>query len=212
MTLAPASGYTERMGHLRAVVTIILLLAWAAAGAGSGLAQDEGEAEQTDLGQGAGQATGEETPPDQSRAKSVRPGRTGLPLPRFVSLRSGEVNLRTGPGVRYPIDWVYQRPGLPVEVIDEFDTWRRIRDWQGAVGWVHQSMLRGRRMVMVIGERRLLRQDPDGQSPGVAYLEPGVLGELKGCEALWCEVTSGGYEGWLHSEEFYGLYPSELLR
>ena len=208
MTLAPASGYTGRMGHLRAVVTIIVLLAWAVAGAGSILAQNEDEAEATETGQEAGEAA----PSAESQPKAVRPGRTGLPLPRFVSLRSGEVNLRTGPGKRYPIDWVYQRPGLPVEVIDEFDTWRRIRDWQGAVGWVHQSMLRGRRMVMVAGERRLLRRDPDGQSPGVAYLEPGVLGELKGCEALWCEITAGGYSGWLHSEAFYGLYPSELLK
>src|SRR5579862_3380664 len=86
---------------------------------------------------------------------------SGLPLPRFASLRSDEVNLRSGPGVRYPVDWIYTRRDLPVEVIAEFDTWRKIRDWQGTEGWVHQSFLSARRMVVVTGERRRLRADPD---------------------------------------------------
>ena len=79
---------------------------------------------------------------------------SGLPLPRFVSLRAALVNLRTGPGVRYPIDWVYNRAGLPLEVVDEFETWRKVRDWEGSIGWIHQSMLSGERKVMIRGKQR----------------------------------------------------------
>lgn len=143
--------------------------------------------------------------------RGQRPGRTGRPLPRFVSLRASKVNLRTGPGARYPIDWVYKRAGLPVEIIDEFDTWRRIRDWQGTIGWVHQSMVQGRRTVMILDERRLMRRRPDSAAPGVAYLAPGAIAVLESCEELWCELSAGGFKGWLESESFYGLYPSELL-
>ena len=138
-----------------------------------------------------------------------RPGQTGLPLPRFVSLRSGEVNLRTGPGVRYPIDWVYRRRGLPVEIIDEFDTWRRIRDWQGTVGWVHQSMLQGKRTILINGAERTLRKDPRSDAPGLAIAKPGVLGDLKTCQGDWCQVTVQGFSGWMRREDFYGIYPQE---
>jgi SH3-like domain-containing protein len=138
-----------------------------------------------------------------------RPGKTGLPLPRFVSLRAGEVNLRTGPGVRYPIDWVYRRRDLPVEIIDEFDTWRRIRDWQGTLGWVHQSMLQGRRTILVVGEQRVLRRDPEDGAPGLAYATPGVIGEIKKCRGDWCKVVLEGFTGWLRKSNFYGAYGDE---
>src|SRR5437660_12925684 len=70
---------------------------------------------------------------------------SGRPLPRFASLRSDEVNVRTGPGTRYPVDWVFKRKGMPVEIVAEYENWRKIRDWQGASGWVHQSLLTGKR-------------------------------------------------------------------
>jgi SH3-like domain-containing protein len=152
--------------------------------------------------------TADEPPAEKQRFQ--RPGQTGLPLPRFVSLRSGEVNLRTGPGVRYPIDWVYKRRNLPVEIIDEFDTWRRIRDWQGTVGWVHQSMLQGRRTVLVTGRERLLRREPHDGAPGLAQAETGVIGDLKRCRGVWCEVELEGFSGWLRMDEFYGIYPQEV--
>jgi SH3-like domain-containing protein len=128
-----------------------------------------------------------------------RPGQTGLALPRFVR------------GVRYPIDWVYHRPGLPVEIIDEFDTWRRIRDWEGTVGWVHQSMLEGKRTALVNGGQRLLRKEPGDDAPGIAFMEPGVLGKLISCQSDWCEVSIQGYRGWLRRSDFYGIYPQENL-
>ncbi|WP_299397619.1 SH3 domain-containing protein [Pelagibius sp.] len=150
-----------------------------------------------------------------SQAEAARPsppGRTGLPLPRFVSLRASEVNLRSGPGTRYPIDWVYRRSGMPVEIIDEFDTWRRIRDWQGTEGWVHQSMVQGRRSVLITGQRRTLKRRPEAAAPGVAMLDAGVIAALERCRDGWCEVSAGGYSGWLPRDSFYGLYPDEEPR
>jgi len=145
-------------------------------------------------------------------AATAQVGPSGLPLPRFVSLRGAEVNLRTGPGIRYPIDWVYRRRGLPVEVIDEFETWRRIRDYEGTMGWVHQSMLEGRRSVLVLGEQRVLRRTPETSAPGVARLDPGVIARLEGCEAAWCLLKVRGYDGWLRREAVFGLYPGEEPR
>jgi SH3-like domain-containing protein len=134
-----------------------------------------------------------------------------LPLPRFVSLRSNEVNLRTGPGTGYPVEWVYQRRRLPVEVIAEFDTWRKIRDWQGTVGWVHQSMLDGRRTARVTDTERVLRRSPDDHAPAVARLEPGVIGDLLACEPEWCRLDVKGYRGWLRRDEFWGAYEGETI-
>lgn len=167
------------------------LLLWA----GPLPAQEAGE------GLGGGETAEVERPPP--------PGRTGLPLPRFVTLRADEVNLRIGPGIRYPIDWVYRRAGLPVEIIDEFDTWRRIRDWQGTEGWVHQSMVQGQRGILVTGKRRTLRRHPASDAPGVALIDAGVVGVLESCGPEWCEVSLGGYSGWLQRDAFYGLYPGE---
>jgi SH3-like domain-containing protein len=154
----------------------------------------------------------EAEPAGESDAEQPTPaGRTGLPLPRFVTLRADEVNLRTGPGTRYPIDWVYRRRGLPVEIVDEFDTWRRIRDWQGTEGWVHQSMVQGQRGLLVTGKRQTLRRRPEPEAPAVALLDAGVVGVLERCQAAWCEVTAGGFSGWLPREAFYGLYVDESL-
>jgi SH3-like domain-containing protein len=136
---------------------------------------------------------------------------TKLPLPRFVSLRSNEVNLRTGPGTTYPVDWVYVRRGLPVEVIAEFDVWRKIRDWQGTVGWVHQSMLDGRRTALIAGAERALHRDPTDGSAAVARLAPGVIGRLLNCDGAWCRIEVEDYRGWLKRDEFWGAYPDEKV-
>lgn len=138
---------------------------------------------------------------------------SGLPLPRFVSLRSDEVNLRAGPGVRYPIDWIYARKDLPVEVIAEFEAWRKIRDWQGTEGWVHQSMLTGRRMMVVMGQARSLRtSDADSADP-VAVAEPGVLGRIMQCPRNrdFCRVEIGHTQGWLRRDEMWGVYKGEWI-
>ena len=137
--------------------------------------------------------------------ETPRVGASGLVLPRFVSLRSSEANLRAGPGTRYPIDWIYRRSGLPMQVIDEFDIWRRVRDHQGTVGWMHRSMLTGRRTLLVLGERPLLRRRPDPAAPGLAYLESGVVGAFGGCEGDWCRIEAQGFEGWLKRAEVWGV-------
>ena len=138
---------------------------------------------------------------------------SGLPLPRFVSLRSDEVNLRAGPGVRYPIDWIYARKDLPVEVIAEFEAWRKIRDWQGTEGWVHQSMLTGRRMMVVMGQARSLRSSDADSADPVAVAEPGVLGRIMQCPRNrdFCRVEIGGTQGWMRRDEIWGVYKGEWI-
>ena len=137
---------------------------------------------------------------------------TKLPIPRFVSLRSVEVNLRAGPGTNYPVDWVFVRRGLPVEVIAEFDVWRKIRDWQGTVGWVHQSMLDGKRTARVTGADRELRTEPAESAGVVARLAPRVIGRLLECNPAWCRIDAAGYRGWLKRDEFWGTYPDEKVQ
>lgn len=139
---------------------------------------------------------------------------SGLPLPRFVSLRSDEVNLRTGPGVRYPVDWIYTRREMPVEVIAEFEQWRKIRDWQGTEGWVHQTMLSARRMIVVLGpQQRRLRAEPDDKAPNLALLDPNVMGRLMSCprDKAYCKVDVENIQGWLKRDEFWGVYPQEYI-
>lgn len=136
-----------------------------------------------------------------------------LRLPRFVSLNANEINVRTGPGVRYPIEWVFTRRSLPVEIIAEFDTWRKIRDWQGAEGWVHQSVLSGRRTVLVQGKKnRPLRRIADEQAMVVAEVQPAVVASLLGCDGRWCRVDADGHRGWLLRSEVWGVYPNEDVR
>ncbi len=138
----------------------------------------------------------------------------GLPIPRFVSLRTNPINLRTGPGVRYPVDWVYVRRHLPVEVIGEFDTWRQIRDPDGTEGWVHQSMISGKRSAIVTKEARPLKRSGEETAETVATLEPGVIVNLQRCpaETGYCRVEVDGLQGWLKREQFWGVYPAETLQ
>jgi SH3-like domain-containing protein len=135
-----------------------------------------------------------------------------LKLPRFASLDSSEVNLRMGPGKGYPILFVYQRKGLPVEIIEEFDTWRRIRDRDGTVGWVQQNLLSGKRSALITDEARTIRTDPTGGAKPVAILQPGVVARIEECQdGDWCRVEIEGYKGWLRRDEFWGTYPDEAF-
>jgi SH3-like domain-containing protein len=138
--------------------------------------------------------------------------RTDLPVPRFVSLRSDEVNLRAGPGRQYPVEWVLRRRNLPVEILAEFELWRKIRDPQGAEGWVHHSMLSGRRRAVIAGQMRTLLRRPDPQSNPVARVEAGVVADLLECEGEWCRLDAGGFRGWLRRAEIWGVYANEALR
>jgi SH3-like domain-containing protein len=141
------------------------------------------------------------------------PEGTGLPLPRFASLRADEVNLRTGPGVQYPVDWVYHRKSMPVEIIAEYRTWRKIRDWQGTQGWMHRSMLDGKRTVIITGTTRSLRAKENAKSAPLARAEPSVLGTLLKCpdKSGWCKVNIDGFQGWLRRVDFWGVHRRESL-
>jgi SH3-like domain-containing protein len=137
---------------------------------------------------------------------------SGLPVPRFVSLRSDEVNLRTGPGLNYPIDWVYKRKGLPVEVIDEFDTWRQIRDFEGTEGWVHQSMIDGQRTFLIVSDEQPILFTPEDGEKSAARLQRGVVGDIQECgETGWCLVSVKGYRGWIRREDFFGALEGEVF-
>lgn len=135
---------------------------------------------------------------------------TGFPIPRFVTLRFEEVNARTGPGTRYPIRWVYKRPLLPVEVIEEFGHWRKIRDAQGDEGWVHKSQLSGTRTALVL-ESGALQRYPEEGSPPMIKVESGVSGKLLECNATWCRIQIESYKAWVKKRRLWGVYPEELL-
>ena len=132
-----------------------------------------------------------------------------LPIPRFASLRSGEVNMRTGPGTRYPIAWVYSRRGLPVEVIAEYDIWRRVRDPAGTEGWVNKTELTGKREAIVTGGVHDLHKIPDATSAVVAHVETDSLGQLVSCTPDWCKLKFDGIKGYLPKTDFWGAYPNE---
>lgn len=135
---------------------------------------------------------------------------SALPVPRFVSIRSKEVNLHVGPGANYPTEWTFQRVGLPVEIIAEFDTWRQIRDSQGTQGWVHKSLLSGKRTVMVLKKIRKLFSSPEVASSVVARLEPGIIGKVLECRNDWCRLDVEGYKGWIRRRFIWGVYPDEV--
>ncbi|MBL0941690.1 MAG: hypothetical protein IBJ00_03025, partial [Alphaproteobacteria bacterium] len=120
--------------------------------------------------------------------------KTGLPVPRFVSLRSGNINVRVGPGLHYPLEWVFMRNRLPVEIVAEFDAWRKIRDAEGVGGWVHQSMLSGTRMVLVLGIEQSLYKRPDVNTPVIAKVQSGVIGKLLSCQEKLCTLQIECYK------------------
>ena len=157
----------------------------------------------------------EETPaagaPANSGSAASAIKTSGLPVPRYVTIRSAEVNARTGPSTKYPIEWVFARRGMPVEVVAEFDTWRRIRDREGSEGWVLHGMLSPKRSIMITGEVRTLRREPAPAARAVARAEPGVVAQLLRCKEEWCEIDAGGYRGWLRRGEVWGIYPAERL-
>ena len=140
-------------------------------------------------------------------------GKSGHPLPRFVSLKSNEVNIRRGPGTEYPVLWQFRKRGLPVEIIAEYELWRQIRDHEGAQGWVHAGLLRGQRSVIVkhAPEALPLRASPDSNARMLALIQPGVVARLEECEQDWCEIDVDDYEGWVPRDLLWGIYPFEFF-
>jgi SH3-like domain-containing protein len=137
---------------------------------------------------------------------------SGLPLPRFVTLKSDETNARTGPGTRYPISWVYRRAHMPVEVVDEFELWRKIKDQEGATGWVHHTMLSGKRYAMVLGKGpQVMHIDASEDSKPLFKVEPSVIGALTECGPYWCRLQISGRKAWIKKDILWGVYPQEVF-
>ena len=141
---------------------------------------------------------------------------TGLPTPRFVSLKADEVNVRRGPGWDHAVAWVFHRAGLPVEVIAEFDVWREVRDSEGATGWVAGTLLSGRRTVLVAPWQDKahtidLHGSASKSSPVSAKLSPGVLGDVYRCDGSWCQISAGGVSGYIGQDFVWGVYPGEKI-
>ncbi len=137
---------------------------------------------------------------------------TGLPLPRFVTLSSGKINMRVGPGMRYPIDWVYTRPGMPVEIIAEYELWRKVRDVDGTEGWVLKHMVGSKRGAIITVAVATLRRAPDDNAPPVLYAKKGVQGLLDECGPEWCRLEVDGASGWLRKSSLWGAYPAEVFK
>ncbi len=140
---------------------------------------------------------------------------SGLPLPRFVSLKADRVNVRVGPDKNHEVAWIYTRVGWPVEITAEFDDWRRIRDSDGTEGWVYHSLLSGKRMAAVQLKSKTdlapLYAEPDAKSAVTAKLQFGVLGAIKRCTGTWCQLVGNGFDGWIEQNELWGVYPNEKI-
>jgi SH3-like domain-containing protein len=159
--------------------------------------------------------------PSQSQPQAAAQGQaagtaSGLPVPRFVSLKSDKVNMHIGPAKTYEVKWLYQRAGLPVEITAEFETWRRIRDADGTEGWVYHSLLSGRRTGMVTARGAddlvTLHEKPDTQSAVTARLERGVIASVKRCSGEgWCYLAGRGFEGYMQQTRLWGVYPNEKV-
>lgn len=133
-------------------------------------------------------------------------------LPRFATLNKDEIFVRTGPALQYPIRWVYRKRGLPVEIIREYDTWRQVRDFDGAVGWVHHAMLSGYRSAIVKNKDGVtVTSRADAASSVVVRLEKGVIVGLEECKDAWCKVRISGFKGWLPRAALWGIYPDEQI-
>ena len=141
---------------------------------------------------------------------------TRLPLPRFASLKSDRVILREGPSKEHGAKVVFQRAGLPIEIVAEFETWRRIRDSEGSEGWVLHSLLSGKRTALVApwkkGELLTLRQAPSASAAAVARMQPGVIANIKSCDGAWCRLFGERFDGYLEQATLWGAYPGETVK
>ncbi|MEO6781083.1 MAG: SH3 domain-containing protein [Bradyrhizobium sp.] len=148
-------------------------------------------------------------------AKDTAVTTSGLPVPRYVSLKSDHVNVRAGPTKDNDVSWVYTRAGLPVEITAEFENWRRVRDSEGAEGWVYHSLLSGRRTAVVTMKTRdelaPLYDSADPKSAVAARLQAGVVAQVRRCGSGWCHVSGNGFDGWIQQERLWGVYADEKV-
>jgi SH3-like domain-containing protein len=148
-------------------------------------------------------------------ANTVPLGASGLPVPRYVSLKSDHVNVRAGPTKDNDVAWVYTKAGLPVEITAEYENWRRVRDSEGSEGWVYHSLLSGRRTAVVTMKQKdelaAIYDDPDPKSSVAARLQAGVVAQVKRCKDGWCRVIGTGFDGWIEQQRLWGVYADEKV-
>lgn len=148
-------------------------------------------------------------------AKDAALSTSGLPVPRYVSLKSDHVNVRAGPTKDNDVAWVFTRSGLPVEITAEFENWRRVRDSEGAEGWVYHSLLSGRRTAVITMKSKddfaSLYEQADSASAVSARLQAGVVTQVKHCASGWCHVTGSGFDGWIEQQRLWGVYADEKV-
>lgn len=149
-------------------------------------------------------------PISEAWAKGKRGPVTNLPLPRYVSMKASEGNVRRGPSLTHRIDWVFKRRGMPLEITAEYGHWRRVRDQDGAGGWVHYALLSGVRTVLIQEDMLTVHAHPNPQAPITAAFEYGVVARLGECAEAWCEITAGGYSGWAPKSKLWGVAPEEV--
>lgn len=151
-------------------------------------------------------------PTSSQFTQAVSSGQSALPVPRFVSIRSN-ANMHIGPGSEYAIDWQYVIPFFPLEVIAEFGHWRQVRDFQGTTGWIHKSVLTGKRHALVVNKTQNLMSKPNAQSTKVADMAPGVIGRIVQRQGNWCKIQvkwhDKTYKGWIELRHIWGLYDNE---
>ncbi len=184
-------GNRRSFRRLRAVVAALGLLAAGMAGAAG--TPDTGAAGEPETG-----------------APEARGSVTNLPLPRFVSLKASEANVRRGPSLEHRIDWVFRHRDMPLRVTAEFGHWRRVEDNEGQGGWIYYTLLSGVRTVLVETDGTALRAGPDVAAPVVAEAEMGVIGRLGECRQEWCRVSAGGERGWVAKAALWGVGAAEI--
>ncbi len=143
---------------------------------------------------------------------SGQKAKKGKLVQRFASIRANDVNVRAGPGVRYPVKWKFVQRHAPVEVIAQYDTWRKIRDWEGGEGWVHRAMLEYKRSLILTGVQKTMRRRPSDSAPAIARLSTKMIVLVKRCDLDWCYVSAHDHEGWISRKGLWGLYPQETIR
>lgn len=141
--------------------------------------------------------------------KDATEGLSGLPVPRFVSLKSDKAYLRTGPGDRYPVAWIYLRKGLPVEIVREYGIWRQVRDIGGGIGWMNKQLISGNRTAVVTGTERTMYATPAGRA--VWRIAPGAIVRIVACSEMWCRVDRGGKSGYILQAQLWGVAPTEKI-
>jgi SH3-like domain-containing protein len=145
-----------------------------------------------------------------AEADETRGSVTNLPIPRYVSLKAPEGNVRRGPSLSHRIDWVFQRRAMPLQVTDEFGHWRRVQDQEGAGGWMHYSLISGVRTVIVREDLVAMHMKPDASTPVNARAEAGVIARLGACTIDWCRITASGHRGWVKKTALWGVQPDEV--